>query len=151
MLELALADSDWRAAAFIATQVRLGRDPAYTLAQRVVEAQARAAAAPPPAPKAADAAPSLPCAPRLCDPTNPVVRRAAARLRDAVAAEAALAHEPAAPAAKPAAAPAPLPATRPRRLDGLAARRRGGTAAARPAEPADTSPRGLLRASAQGS
>jgi hypothetical protein len=79
------------------------------------------------------------------------VRRAAVSLRDAVAAEAAVAHEPAAPATKPAAPLAPPPAARPRRLDGLAARLRGGTAATRPAEPTDAaSPRGLLRAWAQG-
>jgi hypothetical protein len=79
------------------------------------------------------------------------VRRAATRLRDAVAAEAALAHELAPQATDPAAGTPPAPAL-PRRPDSsLAARLRGGTATALSAEPvAAASPRGLLRAWAQG-
>jgi hypothetical protein len=151
-LELALADTDWRCAAFVLTERRLGCNPARTLAQRVVKAQARAAAAaPPPAvPKPAEPA-SPPRAPRPYDPAGAAVRRVAVRLRDAVAAEAALAHEPAPPAPQPAAAPAPSPDL-PRRPDsGLAARLRGGTASVRFPDAAEAaSPRGLLRAWAQG-
>ena len=47
VLEMALADGDWRAAAFIADQMRRGCNPARSLAQSVVDAQARAAAARP--------------------------------------------------------------------------------------------------------
>jgi hypothetical protein len=64
-LELAMAEGDWRCAAFVLTERRLGRNPARTLAQRVVKAQARAAtAAPPAAPKPAEPAPP-PRAPAL--------------------------------------------------------------------------------------
>ncbi len=49
VLELALADSDWRAAAFIADQIARGRNPARTLARGVIKAQARATAPPTPA------------------------------------------------------------------------------------------------------
>ena len=45
VLEMALADSDWRAAAFIADQMRRGCHPARSLAQAVIDAQARAVAA----------------------------------------------------------------------------------------------------------
>ena len=45
VLELALADSDWRAAAFIADQLRRGCNPARSLARSVIDAHARAAAA----------------------------------------------------------------------------------------------------------
>ena len=47
VLEMALADSDWRAAAFVADQLRRGFNPARMLAKGVLEAQARAAAPPP--------------------------------------------------------------------------------------------------------
>src|SRR6476661_6214765 len=47
VLEMALADSDWRAAAFIADQMRRGCHPARSLAQSVIDAQARALAANP--------------------------------------------------------------------------------------------------------
>ena len=44
VLEMALADSDWRAAAFVADQLRRGFNPARMLAKGVLKAQARAAA-----------------------------------------------------------------------------------------------------------
>ena len=47
VLEMALADSDWRAAAFVADQLRRGFNPARMLAKGVIKAQARAAAPPP--------------------------------------------------------------------------------------------------------
>ena len=47
VLEMALADGDWRAAAFVADQMRRGCNPARSLAQSVVDARARAAAARP--------------------------------------------------------------------------------------------------------
>ena len=43
VLEMALADSDWRAAAFVADQLRRGFNPARMLAKGVLKAQARAA------------------------------------------------------------------------------------------------------------
>ena len=61
VLEMALADSDWRAAAFIADQMRRGCNPARSLAQSVVDAQARAAAA----------TPARPVRPRRPVPTTP--------------------------------------------------------------------------------
>lgn len=57
VLELALADGDVRAAIFVASTVRAGRDPAETLAEAVVAAAERAADEPPP-----------PAPPRLRDP-----------------------------------------------------------------------------------
>ena len=44
VLEMALADSDWRAAAFVADQFRRGFNPARMLAKGVLKAQARVAA-----------------------------------------------------------------------------------------------------------
>jgi hypothetical protein len=145
-LELAMAEGDWRCAAFVLSERRLGRNPARTLARRVAKAQARAAALPG-APKPAESAPP-PQAPPPNEPAGAAVRGAAVFLRDAVAIDAALAHEP---APQPAAAPAPPSPALPRRPDsGLAARLRGGTAAARPPEPDAASHRGLLHAWAQG-
>ena len=43
VLEMALADSDWRAAAFVADQLRRGFNPARMLAKGVLKAQASAA------------------------------------------------------------------------------------------------------------
>ncbi len=155
VLELALADSDWRAAAFIADQIRRGFNPARILAQGVVKAQARAAA--PPKPR--EAAPSRPAEPRPSRPYDPIrsaISRATAVLRDATAHEAAIARTPQAASsasttlltpATAARAALPAPAARNPRLGALAARLRAGTAAA-PA--AATDPRGLLRTWAQG-
>jgi hypothetical protein len=67
-LELALAEGDWRCAAFVLTERRLGRDPARTLAQRVAKAQARAATASPAAHKPAERTP--PRAPRPYGPAG---------------------------------------------------------------------------------
>ena len=152
VLELALADSDWRAAAFVADQLRRGCNPARILAQGVLEAQARAAAPPPPQ-AAEPATPPPPRAPRPYDPVGAAMRRAAAAMRASVAAETALALAPGrpatAPATPPTAASEPTAPARPRRPDALAARLRGGTATP-PATAAATDPRGLLRAWAQG-
>ena len=65
VLEMALADGDWRAAAFVADQMRRGCHPARSLAQGVLDAQARAAAA--------DARQARPPAPR--PPLRPRRRR----------------------------------------------------------------------------
>jgi hypothetical protein len=43
VLERALADDDWRCAAFILAERRMGRNPARTLAQRAMARQRRAA------------------------------------------------------------------------------------------------------------
>ena len=64
VLEMALADSDWRAAAFIADQMRRGCHPARSLAQSVIDAQARALAADP-------AKPVRPRRARPYDPSTP--------------------------------------------------------------------------------
>jgi hypothetical protein len=150
VLELALADSDWRAAAFIADQLRRGFIPARILAQGVLKAQARAAA-PAPATAALPATQPPPRAPRPYDPVGAAMRRATAAMRASVAAETTLALATGRPATTPA---TPPPATseatapaRPRRPDALAARLCGGIALP---PVADTDPRGLLRAWAQG-
>jgi hypothetical protein len=146
VLELALVDGDWRAAAFIAHEIRLGNNPARTLARGATQAHAHAAA-PPPTPMAEpdpEAPPAPAAAPRPYDPVGAARRRAAAAMRAGVTAEAVLAHEPA-----PAAVAEPAAPARPRRPDRLAARLRAGTAG-RATAPADTVPRGLLRAWAQG-
>ena len=154
VLEMALADSDWRAAAFVADQLRRGFNPARMLAKGVLKAQARAAT--PPATSAATtvaATRSPPRAPRPYDAVNAAIGRATAGLRAALTVEAALAHAPERPATAPASSPAatsePPILARPRRPDALAARLRGGTAA-RAAPTTDNDPRGLLRAWAQG-
>ena len=156
VLELALADSDWRAAAFIADQIRRGFNPARILAQGVIKTQARGAAPP----KAQDPALSRTAEPRPSRPYDPIrsaISRATAVLRDATAHEAAIARTPDAPSspAEPLLTPAtaaiaalPAPAARNPRLGALAARLRAGTAAAPAA--ATTNPRGLLRTWAQG-
>ena len=160
VLEMALADSDWRAAAFVADQLRRGFNPARMLAKGVLKAQARAAApeqvqALPP-PRSHSRSRRFTAAPR-----TPALRRRGHR--DAVApppacallspAETALVQtcdRPArAQATPPAATSEPLVLPRARRPDALAARLRGGTAA-RAAPTTDTDPRGLLRAWAQG-
>ena len=152
VLELALADSDWRAAAFIADQLRRGCNPARMLAKGVLKAQARAASPPPP-PAAEPAAPPPPRAPRPYDPVGAAMRRAAAAMRAAIAAETALTLAPGRPATAPATPPTvtsePTAPARPRRPDALAARLRGGTATP-PSTATAPDPRGLLRAWAQG-
>ena len=154
VLEMALADSDWRAAAFVADQLRRGYNPARMLAKGVLKAQARAAA-PPPTPAAEPATPPPPRAPRPYDPVGAAMRRAAAAMRATIAAETALALAPGRPATTPARTSAttsePTAPARPRRPDALAARLRGGsatppvTAADRPARPAARLGAGAVR------
>ena len=83
VLELALADSDWRAAAFVADQLARGFNPARMLAKSVLKAHARAAA---PEPAAEHAAPPRPRAPRPYDPVTATIGRATAGLRAALTA-----------------------------------------------------------------
>jgi hypothetical protein len=169
VLEHALADTDWRCAAFVLVERRLGRNPAHTLAQRAVAWQARAAKPPTPMAPAAEAAaavrPPQPVATSCHDPAAQVVARAAAALRDAMVREHALRHAAeAAPAGREpsdgipdpyvgsgeaSAAPAIPAVPRPRRLDGLAARLRSGAASCA-AEPQPAPVKGLLCAWAQG-
>ena len=144
VLELALADGDWRAAAFIADQMRRGCNPARSLAQSVIDAQARAAAATP-------ARPVRPRRARPYDAVDAALGRAASGLRAILGLEATLAHLPEPAAAEPVETPAatqPAAPALPRRPDALAARLRAGTAV-RPAA-SDNDPRALLRAWAQG-
>ncbi len=142
VLEMALADSDWRAAAFVADQIARGHNPARTLAQGVIKSQVRAAARPAPS-KSAEPPPPRP--PRPHDPVAAALRRGTASLRSATL------HETVAVAglADPAPTVAMPPTTSPRlsAASALADRLRAGTC--RPA-PADTEPRDLLRAWAQG-
>jgi hypothetical protein len=140
VLEMALADSDWRAAAFIADQMRRGCHPARSLAQSVIDAQALAAAA----------RPGKPVRPRRARPYDPVdaaLGRAASGLRAILGLEAAVAHLPERQPTEPVAPAVPQPAARPRRPHPLTARLRAGTAI--PAA-AGSDPHGLLRAWAQG-
>ena len=152
VLEMALADSDWRAAAFIADQMRRGCHPARSLAKAVIAAQARAAAPPPAEPK-----PARPHRPRPYDAVDAAMGRAASGLRAILGLEAALAHLPEPAAAEPseapaaserATAPSEQPA-KPRRPNALPARLRAGTAA-RPRDAVESHARGLLRTWAQG-
>ena len=85
VLEMALADSDWRAAAFIADQMRRGCHPARSLAKAVIAAQARAAAPPPAEPK-----PARPRRSRPYDAVDAAMGRAASGLRAILGLEAAL-------------------------------------------------------------
>jgi hypothetical protein len=159
VLEHALAEGDWRCAAFVLTERRLGRNPALTLARRAVARQRRAAKPPPEAP-AKSAAEHRPAAESAYCPASAVVARAEARLRDAVVDEHAARHAAEAAAEVPT-GPAPAPhsfpmatslcptAPRQRRLDAVAARLRSG-AASWVAEPQPAPAKGLLRAWAQG-
>ena len=92
VLELALADGDVRAAIFVASTVRAGRDPAETLAEAVVTAAERAAGPPPPAPTRFRDPPTV-----LRDPVPGIVAGAATRARNLLAAE----HEAVAEVAAP--------------------------------------------------
>jgi hypothetical protein len=139
VLQMALADGDWRAAAFVADQIARGLSPARTLARGVVKSQAHPAE-PSSSPARSAAAPLRP--PRAYDPVAAGLRCGAAVLRERTAAET-LVVATARPA--PVAAPsAPAEPARPRRRDPLAARLRGGSAL--PPAPAASDPRGLLRA-----
>ena len=142
-LEMALADGDWRAAAFVADQMRRGCHPARSLAQGVLDAQARAAAA-------KSGKPVRPRRARPYDAVDAALGRAASGLRAILGLEAALTHLPEPQVAGAVETPAATqPAARPRRPHPLTARLRAGTAV--PSEAAaDNDPRGLLRAWAQG-
>ena len=144
VLEMALADSDWRAAAFIADQMRRGCHPARSLAKAVIAAQARAAAPPPAEPKPARTRQSRPY-----DAVDAAMGRAASGLRAILGLEAAYAHLPEPKAAEPSEVPAASeqPA-KPRRPNALTARLHAGTAV-RPRDPAESHPHGPLRAWAQ--
>jgi hypothetical protein len=127
--ELALADGDWRAAAFFADQIARRHNPDRTLARGVINAQARAATTAAP-PKEAKARP--PTLPRPYKPVAAALRRAAASLR------AATLHEAVAVCGM--ADPVPTVATTPpaplRRLgaNALADRLRAGTCRLAPAD-----------------
>jgi hypothetical protein len=160
VLEHALAEGDWRCAAFVLMERCRGRNPARTLAQRVMARQARAAkppaAAEPPTaakPKAAAAAPATRPNTPFCDRhVEGVLARAGAALGNAVVEEHAARHAAEAEVASPPAAPEVLAAPaacQPRRLDGVAARLRSG-AATWVADPQPAPLKGLLRAWAQG-
>ena len=146
VLEMAVGEGDWRAAAFVADQMRRGCSPARSLAQAVLDTQARALAA----------NPDKPIRPRRARPHDPVdaaLGRAASGLRAILGLEEAYTHLPepkpaAAAVAKPTAAPAAKPAAKPRRPNHpLTAHLRAGTAA--PPTASDTEPRQLLRTWAQ--
>jgi hypothetical protein len=135
-LELAMAEGDWRCAAFVLSERRLGRSPALTLARAVVADEKRAARQPPPEPRPSVAR-SGPARARIPDPAGAVVRRAAASLRAAVAAQEILGHaaSPAAPDdampadAAPPVAPPPMDRrpTWPHRLGAASPNRVGGS------------------------
>ena len=94
VLEMAVGHGDWRAAAFVADQMRRGCHPARSLAQAVLDAQARAAAE----------RPGKPVRPRRARPYDPVdaaLGRAASGLRAILGLEAALTHLPEPQAAEP--------------------------------------------------
>jgi hypothetical protein len=119
ILEMALADGDWRAAAFVADQIARGHNPARSLARGVIRSQARTAAPPAP-PKPAEAPP--PRRPRPYDPIKAALRRATATLRAATLEETITVATPVAPA----------PPNRPRLP--LAARLRAGTTVILPSQ-----------------
>ena len=150
VLEMAVGTGDWRAAAFVADQMRRGCHPARSLAQAVLDAQARALARNP-------GKPVRPRRARPYDAVDAALGRAASGLRAILGIEEALTHLPEPKAAEPvietaaepvAEAPA-QPAAKPRRPNPLTTRLRAGTAV-QTASPADTEPRHLLRTWAQG-
>jgi hypothetical protein len=164
VLEHALAEGDWRCAAFVLAERQRGHNPARTLAQGVVARQARAVKPPATAkpsiaakPKAAAMAPAARSdAPFRDRHVAGVLARAGAALGDAVVAEHAARHAAEAEVATPPAAleapaaPPVAPAVRrPRRLDSVAARLRSG-AATWVADPPPAPVKGLPRAWAQG-
>ena len=133
VLELALADSDWRAAAFIADQMRRGCNPARIAGQRRDQG---------PGPRRRPAGtgsrargPAEPRPPRPYDAVGAAMRRSAAAMRAAIAAEAVVhASLPEPESAEPARhrqRRCPCP-PRPRRPDALTPRLRVGTGNARP-------------------
>lgn len=80
ILEMALADGDWRAAAFVADQIARGHNPARSLARGVIRSQARTAALPAPS-RPTEA--QKPRPPRPYDPIGAALCRATATLRAA--------------------------------------------------------------------
>jgi hypothetical protein len=96
-----MADDDWRAAAFVLAELHRGRNPARSLARRVVGRHRRATAEPP-----AAAEPALPSAASVSSPPrDPVTRaigRCAAGLCDEVILEQAARHAAATATAEPA-------------------------------------------------
>ena len=143
-----MGTGDWRAAAFVADQMRRGCHPARSLAQAVLDAQARALAQNP-------GKPVRPRRARPYDAVDAALGRAASGLRAILGLEEALTHlpepkaaEPVEPAAEPAAETPAQPAAKPRRPNPLTARLRAGTAA--PLASAEAEPRHLLRTWAQG-
>ena len=148
VLEMAVGTGDWRAAAFVADQMRRGCHPARSLAQAVLDAQARALARNP-------GKPVRPRRARPYDAVDAALGRAASGLRAILGLEEALTHlpepkpvEPVEPAAEPAAGSPAQPAAKPRRPNPLTTRLRAGTAA--PLASAEAEPRHLLRTWAQG-
>jgi hypothetical protein len=119
ILEMALADGDWRAAAFVADQIARGHNPARSLARGVIRSQARTPTPPAP-PKPAEAPP--PRRPRPYDPIAAALRRATATLRAATLEETVTVATPVASA----------PPNRPRLP--LAARLRAGIAVVPPSQ-----------------
>jgi hypothetical protein len=154
-LERAMADDDWRAAAFVLAELHRGRNPARSLARRVVGRHRRATAGPP-----AAAEPALPSAASVSSPPrDPVTRaigRCAAGLCDEVILEQAARHAAATATAEPAdaalaAAPPIARASRPRRQDETTARPRHGAAGMTiPLPEPRAKDHGVLRARAQG-
>ncbi len=143
VLEMAVGTGDWRAAAFVADQMRRGCHPARSLAQAVLDAQARALARNP-------GQPVRPRRARPYDPVDAALGRAASGLRAILGREEALTHLPEPKAAEPVEPAAEAqPAAKPRRPNPLTARLRAGTAV-HTATAADAEPRHLLRTWAQG-
>ena len=144
-----MGTGDWRAAAFVADQMRRGCHPARSLAQAVLDAQARALARNP-------GKPVRPRRARPYDAVDAALGRAASGLRAILGLEEALTHlpetkaaEPVEAAAEPVAEAPAQPAAKPRRPNPLTARLRAGTAV-HTASAADAEPRHLLRTWAQG-
>ena len=103
VLEMAVGTGDWRAAAFVADQMRRGCHPARSLAQGVLDAQARALAQNP-------GKPVRPRRARPYDAVDAALGRAASGLRAILGLEEAFTHlpepkpvEPVEPATEPAA------------------------------------------------
>ena len=130
-LERAMADDDWRAAAFVLAELHRGRNPARSLAHRVVARQRRAMA-PPATAVPARSGPDTPLPqydPLPRDPVTRAIGRCAGALCDEMLVEQAARHaaETATDAA-PAVAASAAPASLPRRRDEVAPRLRHGAA-----------------------
>ena len=144
-LERAMADDDWRAAAFVLVELRHGRNPARSLAQRAVTRHRRATAPPASTKPAFPSTGSMTTTPR--DPVPRAIGRCAAGLCDELALEQAARHAAKTATTEPTCA---APVSQPRRQSEAAARQRRGApgitvplADARPVVPA---PRPAARA-----